>query len=75
MDDGTHQLSESIVFVADYYLLGKLYPAKVESYLRWVSHISGRKVQELTTEQFAQEYQLPVKIESALIANLDRFIS
>jgi hypothetical protein len=43
MQDGSHDLSEKMVVLADYYLLETLCPAGLDTYLKWIQFISQNK--------------------------------
>ena len=72
MDDGTHELSEIIAVVADYYIFNRLDHNKVENYLRWINVVLNERSDELTTENFTTAFSLPKKIHLSLLELVDQ---
>ncbi len=48
MEDGSHDISESLVILFDFYLIKSLDKANVDKYLEWVSEISGNTDNTIT---------------------------
>lgn len=48
MGDGSHDISESLVILFDFYLIKSLDKANVDKYLEWVSEISGNTDNTIT---------------------------
>lgn len=41
MDDGTHDISEDVVVLFDYYLIKNLYEEDTDSYLKWIASLAN----------------------------------
>lgn len=41
MDDGTHDISEDVVILFDYYLIKNLYEEDTDSYLKWLASLAN----------------------------------
>ena len=41
MDDGTHDISEKVVILFDYYLIKKIYEEDTDSYLKWLGSLAN----------------------------------
>ena len=61
MDDGSHDLSEKIVILADYYWLNDK-----TAYLRWISELFGCD-EILTAEKFAEIFKVPKDINDKIL--------
>jgi hypothetical protein len=61
MDDGSHDLSESVAIMADYHWLNDK-----ESYLRWISKIIGSDV-ILTADMFENIFKIPKIINDKIL--------
>lgn len=58
MNDGSHNLSEFLVILFDYYLIKNLHPTDIEDYLLYISKVSGNTGMTITEEQFLQFFDV-----------------
>lgn len=52
MDDGSHNLSENVVILFDYFLVASVCESLVPAYLDWIALISGHEGEHLSPKQF-----------------------
>lgn len=71
MIDGSHDISENIVIVADYYLIKSIDCFAVEKYLNWLAKKSGNENFELNELNFFELF----KISDSLDSNLKNLIN
>jgi hypothetical protein len=66
MQDGSHDLSESIVILADYYLIEALHPTKLNDYFKWIQAISHNN-NPLNTENFMSIFSVGDEVKTAIL--------
>lgn len=72
MDDGTHDLSEKIVILFDYYLIKKLYREDTDSYLRWIGSLVN--VDNYDEKLFLSVFKINDDIKEKLLELLENII-
>ncbi len=71
MIDGSHNISENIVILADYYFIKSIDCFTVEKYFRWLATKSGNQNYELNELKFLEMFT----IEDSLNFNLQNLIN
>jgi hypothetical protein len=65
MQDGSHNLSESIVMLTDYYLIEALNPTKLNDYFKWIQAMSDNN-NPLNSEIFMGIFSVGGEIKAAI---------
>jgi hypothetical protein len=71
MSDSTHDISESLVILADYYIINSLDTPAVARYFKWLSEKYGNISKGITPSEFIDIF----KIETALAEELKRTLN
>jgi len=72
MDDGTHDLSEKVVILFDYYLIKKLYKEDIDFYLKWLGSLSN--VDDCDENLFLSVFKIDNDINEILLELVERII-
>ena len=66
MKDGSHDLTENIVMIADYEIIRAVNPILAESYFKWICNKSGNSTVKLDEDMFYNIFIIPAEIKNAL---------
>lgn len=72
MDDGTHDLSEKVVILFDYYLVKNLCPREVDLYLNWVG--STCNISNCDENTFLSTFEISEDINTRLLAMAEKIV-
>lgn len=72
MDDGTHDISENVVILFDYYLIKKLYEEETDSYLKWLGSLSN--VDNCDEELFLSVFKINNDINERLLELVEKIV-
>ena len=70
MKDGSHDISENMVILFDYYLITSLDKANVEKYLKWISEISENMDSTITETTFLSIFN----VEKSIMEEMDNLL-
>ena len=70
MKDGSHDISENMVILFDYYLITSLDKANVEKYLKWISEISENMDSAITETTFLSIFN----VEKSIMEEMDNLL-
>ena len=71
MEDGSHDLSENIVMLFDYYLIKSVYSADIKAYIDWFAKISGNDGAGISEAEFLAMVSVPEDIKKNMLDLLD----
>ncbi len=66
MEDGSHDISENMVILFDFYLIKSLNKADVEKYLEWISEILGITDNKITETTFLSVFNVKKSIREEI---------
>lgn len=66
MKDGSHDLTENLVMIADYELIKEVYPALVENYFKWICNKAGKPTAQLDEDVLYNIFIIPAEIKNEL---------
>ena len=75
MKDGSHDLSEKVVILFDYYLIEALDKSDIASYFIWLAQNSGNENITIDNTQFLSIFKIPDSLNSVLISMINNIIS
>ena len=70
MDDGTHDLSENLVILTDYFIIKKIREEMVEEYLSWVSAICGGTGTPFDETAFLNLFRIPPDLKEMMLKEI-----
>lgn len=74
MHDGSHDLSENIVILFDYYLIKNIDNMDIKPYFKWLAMISGHEGAEITEGEFLSIFKVPDEIKRSILRLLDNIL-
>lgn len=75
MDDGSHDISENVVILFDFYLLKFLNKPDVEKYLKWIAEISGNTDNTISETTFLSVFNVDNSVKNKMRTLLYQIIS
>lgn len=66
MTDGSHELSEKLVILADYFIFKRTDKEIVNAYLQWIEKNSGKEKYTINEIKFLNAFQIPTELMCAL---------
>lgn len=70
MDDGTHDLSENLVILTDYFIIKKIHEEMVKEYLSWISAISGGTGTPFDEAAFFNLFRIPPDLMEIMLKEI-----
>ncbi len=74
MDDGTHNLSEKIVMLFDYYMLEKINDDMVKDYISWVLKIYNLEEQGIGKDEFIDMHKVNKQLNDCIMELLNKIL-
>ena len=74
MQDGSHNMSENIVMLFDYYLIKAVHSTDIEAYINWLSKISGNDDVKISETEFLAIFNVPDEINKDILNLLDTIL-
>ena len=62
MTDGSHNVSENLVILADYFIFRRIDEETANTYLNWIAAISGRQDDKIEEADFLNEFHIPSEL-------------
>lgn len=62
MADGSHDISENLVILADYFIFQKISEETAAAYLRWIARGSGKENNKMDEAQFLNIFHVPAEL-------------
>lgn len=75
MSDGTHDLSESLVIIFDYYLIKALNKGDIGAYLDWLNRIIENQDTSVSELEILSVFNIPDALNDALLSMVDAIIN
>lgn len=75
MSDGTHDLSENLVVLFDYYLIKDLNKADIRAYFDWLAQNSGNQDVSISELEFLSVFKIPDTLNDDLLSLVDTIIN
>ncbi len=75
MSDGTHDLSENVVIVFDYYLMRALDNGDAEAYFAWLAKCSGNEGITISEPEFLAIFKIPDALNEVILSLVDDIIN
>lgn len=66
MEDGSHDISENIVILFDYYLIKSVYKSDVKSYFYWLAKINGNDDIKISETEFMSIFKVSDKLNDKI---------
>ena len=70
MDDGTHDLSENLVILTDYFIIKKIREEMAKEYLSWISAICGDAGNPFDEAAFLNLFRIPPDLEEMMLKEI-----
>ena len=70
MDDGTHDLSENLVILTDYFMIKKVQEDMTSPYLSWLSAICGNPPVSLDEENLLHVFPIPSDLKDLMMKEI-----
>ncbi len=67
MRDTTHDISENVVILTDYYLVKSITPSEITDYFKWLASISGHNNRLLSESEFLSMFQVDESINTQMM--------
>lgn len=74
MGDGSHDLSENIVILFDYYLIAAISKTETESYFHWLASLSGNVDKRISVDEFLQFFYVSPAIHNEIKNLIDEIV-
>ena len=71
MDDGTHDLSENLVILTDYFIIKKIREEMVKEYLSWISAICGGAGAPFDEAAFLELFRIPPDLKEMMLKEVE----
>ncbi len=75
MDDGTHDLSENLVILTDYFIIKKIREEMVKEYLSWISAICGGTGTPFDETAFLNLFRIPPDLKELMRKEIEDIFS
>lgn len=62
MADGSHDISEKLVILADYFIFKRMDEETANTYLNWIAKISGRQYDKIDEAVFLNAFHVPSEL-------------
>ena len=71
MDDGTHDLSENLVILTDYFIIKKIREEMMKKYLTWIFAICGGTGTPFDEAAFLNMFRIPPDLEEMMLKEIN----
>ena len=75
MDDGTHDLSENLVILTDYFIIKKISEEMAKKYLSWISAINGASGTFFDEAAFLNLFHIPPDLKEMMLKEIKDIFS
>ena len=75
MDDGTHDLSENLVILTDYFIIKKICEEMAKEYFSWISAICGEPGTSLNEAAFLNLFGIPPDLKEMMLKEVKDIFS
>ncbi len=73
MDDGTHDLSENLVILTDYFIIKKIREEMASEYLSWIFAICGGTGTPFDEAAFLNQFNIPPELKEMMLKEINEF--